>query len=62
MAYCDHGYGRPSGRPRVFVRQAQDKITLRRTFQVRLESNTLRLPGGIPIFVVSPQQFMEHPG
>jgi hypothetical protein len=27
--------------------------TLRRTVQVRLESNSLRLPGGTPIFVVS---------
>jgi hypothetical protein len=48
MAYCDHGYGRPSGRPRVFLRQAQDKLTLRRTVQVRLGFNTLRLPGGTP--------------
>ena len=29
--------------------------TLRRTVQVRLKSNTLRLPGGTPIFTVSPQ-------
>jgi len=28
---CDRGYGRASGRPRVFLRQAQDKLTLRRT-------------------------------
>ena len=35
---------------------------LRRTIQVRLGSNTLRLPGGTPILVVSPQQFMKHPG
>ena len=35
---------------------------LQRTFQVRLGTNTLRLPGGTPIFAVSPQQFMEHPG
>jgi len=41
---------------------AQDKLTLRRTIQVRLGSNTLRLPGGTPIFMVSPQQFMKHPG
>ena len=26
---------------------------LRRTIQVRLETNTLRLPGGTPIFVIS---------
>ena len=35
---------------------------LRRTVQVRLGSNTLRLPGGTPIFAVSPQQFMKYPG
>jgi hypothetical protein len=36
--------------------------TLRRTIQVRLGTNTLRLPGGTPIFMVSRQQFMKHPG
>ena len=36
--------------------------TLRRTVQVRLGSNTLRLPGGTPIFTVSRLQFMKHPG
>mgnify|MGYP001817688168 CR=1 FL=1 len=36
--------------------------TLRRTVQVRLESNTLRFPGGTSIFTVSRQQFMKHPG
>jgi hypothetical protein len=66
-----------AGRPRVFLRQAQDKLTLRRTVQVRLGSNTLRLRGGTPasperagsrwragtsIFTVSRQQFMKHPG
>ena len=35
---------------------------LRRTVQVRLGANTLRLPGGTPIFMVSRQQFMEYPG
>ncbi|MEE8316608.1 MAG: hypothetical protein V3R70_08675 [Syntrophobacteria bacterium] len=35
---------------------------LRRTAQVRLRTNTLRLPGGTPIFVVSRQQFMKYPG
>ncbi len=35
---------------------------LRRTVQVRLGSNTLRLPGDTPIFVVSRQQFMKYPG
>jgi hypothetical protein len=32
---------------------------LRRTIQVRLGTNTLRLPGGTTIFVVSRQQFMK---
>ncbi len=35
---------------------------LRRTIQVRLGTNTLRLPGGTPIFVVSRQQIMKYPG
>jgi hypothetical protein len=35
---------------------------LRRTVQVRLGTNTLRLPSGTPIFVVSRQQFMNDPG
>ncbi|MEE9528396.1 MAG: hypothetical protein V3W07_12080 [Syntrophobacteria bacterium] len=35
---------------------------LRRTIQVRLGTNTLRLPGGTPILVVSRQQFMKYPG
>ncbi|MEE9121559.1 MAG: hypothetical protein V3U56_09755 [Syntrophobacteria bacterium] len=34
---------------------------LRRTVQVRLGANTLWLPGGTPIFVVSRQQFMKYP-
>ncbi|MDH3554430.1 MAG: hypothetical protein OEU80_05985 [Deltaproteobacteria bacterium] len=34
---------------------------LRRIVQIRLGTNTLWLPGGTPIFVVSRQQFMEHP-
>jgi len=36
--------------------------TLRRTVEVRLGTNTLRLPGVTPIFVVSRQQFMKYPG
>ena len=36
--------------------------SLRPTVQVRLGTNTLRLPGGTPIFVVSRQQFMKYPG
>ncbi|MEJ2234011.1 MAG: hypothetical protein P8X67_08795 [Syntrophobacterales bacterium] len=35
---------------------------LRRTVQVRLGTNTLRLPGGTPILVVSRQKFMKYPG
>ena len=36
---------------------------LRRTVQqVRLGTNTLWLPGGTPIFVVSRQQFIKYPG
>jgi hypothetical protein len=35
---------------------------LRRTVQVRLGANTLRLPGGTPILVVSRQLFMKYPG
>ena len=36
--------------------------SLRRTVKVRLGTNTLRLPGGTPIFAVSRQQFMKYPG
>ena len=50
------------GRPQVFLRQAQDRLPLRRTVQVRLGSNPLRLPGGTDLSTVSPQQFMKHPG
>ena len=35
---------------------------LRRTAQVRLGTNTLRLLGGTAIFAVSPQRFMKYPG
>jgi len=35
-----------TGRPRVFLRQAQNKLALRRTFQVRHGIKSLRLPGG----------------
>ena len=37
-------------------------LPLRRTIQVRLGTNALRLPGGTPIFAVSRQQFMKYPG
>jgi hypothetical protein len=33
---------------------------LRRTVQVRLGTNTPRLPSGKPILMVSRQQFMKH--
>jgi|GEM_PF-1350042 len=36
MTCCDHRYGRPSWSPQVFLRQAQDRLPLRRTVQVRL--------------------------
>ncbi|MGB6280090.1 MAG: hypothetical protein WBG91_07740 [Syntrophobacteria bacterium] len=36
--------------------------TLRRTVQVRLGSNPLRLPGGTPFSTVSPRQFVKYPG
>ena len=36
--------------------------SLQRTVEVRLGTNTLRLPGGTPIFAVSRQQFMKYPG
>ncbi|MGB6927911.1 MAG: hypothetical protein WBH05_01720 [Syntrophobacteria bacterium] len=53
-------------RPRVFLRQAQDRLTLRRTVQVRLGTNPAvprdELPGGTSIFMVSGQQFMNYPG
>ncbi|MDH3773794.1 MAG: hypothetical protein OEU80_01320 [Deltaproteobacteria bacterium] len=35
---------------------------LRRTVQVRLGSNPLRLSGCTPIFTVSRHQFVKHPG
>ena len=35
---------------------------LRRTVQVRLGTNTLRLSGGTPIFMVSRRHFMKYPG
>ena len=36
-------------RPRVFLRQAQDKLTLRRTVQVRLGSNPAVARDGFPV-------------
>jgi len=34
---------------------------LRRTVQVRLGSEVLRLPGGTPIFTISRRRFMKYP-
>jgi hypothetical protein len=61
-ASCDRGCGRPSGRPRAFLRMAQDKLTLRRTVQVRLGCESLRVPGGTTIFTVSPRRYMNNEG
>jgi len=36
--------------------------TLRRTVQVRLGSNPLRLPGGTSFSAVSRHQFVKYPG
>ncbi|MGD9208978.1 MAG: hypothetical protein PVH39_10865, partial [Syntrophobacterales bacterium] len=36
--------------------------TLRRTVQVRLGSNPLRLPGGTHFSAVSRRQFVKYPG
>ena len=36
--------------------------TLRRTVQVRVESNPLRFPGGTPVFTVSRHRFVKYPG
>ncbi|MDH3774510.1 MAG: hypothetical protein OET42_09290 [Deltaproteobacteria bacterium] len=33
---------------------------LRRTIQVRLGSESLRLPGGTPIFTISQHRFVKH--
>ena len=59
---CDRGYGRPSARPRVFLRQAQDKLTLRRTEQVRLRSEPLWLPGGTTISTISRRRLVHNAG
>jgi hypothetical protein len=41
---------------------AQDKLTLRRTVQVGLGSNPLRLPGGTLFSTLSRRQFVKYPG
>ena len=41
---------------------ALGSLLLRGTVQIRFGTKTLRLPGGTPIFAVSRQQFMKHPG
>ena len=54
MAYCDHGYGRPSGRPRVFLRRrsGQAHPATYRSGTPRNQSRGAagRLPGGTPIY------------
>ena len=63
MTCCDHRYGRPSWSPQVFLRQAQDRLPLRRTVKVRLGTNTLRLPGGTPIlFALAPLRSVPQAG
>ncbi|MGB6378286.1 MAG: hypothetical protein WBG24_16355 [Syntrophobacteria bacterium] len=46
----------------MFLRRAQDRRTLRRTVQVRLGSNPLRLPDGTPTSTVSRHEFVKYPG
>ncbi|MDH3555274.1 MAG: hypothetical protein OEU80_10645 [Deltaproteobacteria bacterium] len=46
----------------MFLRQAQDRLPLRRTVQVRLGTNTLWLPGGISFSTVSRRKFAKYPG
>jgi hypothetical protein len=41
---------------------AQDRLPPRRTVQVRLGSNPLRLPGGTPFSTASRQQFVKYQG
>ncbi|MEE9526338.1 MAG: hypothetical protein V3W07_01620 [Syntrophobacteria bacterium] len=57
MTYCDHGYGRPSGRPR-----GSNPATYRLgTPGIQSRGTAGRLPGCTPISMVSPQQFMKYP-
>ncbi|MCG6919027.1 MAG: hypothetical protein LJE89_15950 [Deltaproteobacteria bacterium] len=65
MTCSDHGYGHPSLRAVGSTSRKPGVLgcrLLRRTVEVRLGTNTLRLPGGTTIFVVSRQQFMKYPG
>jgi hypothetical protein len=55
---CDRGYGRPSGRPQVSGPATYHSGTPR----IQSRGTAGRLPGGTPIFTVSRQQFMKHPG
>jgi hypothetical protein len=52
--YCDRRYGGFSGRPRVFLRHAQDKLTLRRIDNVRLRSSPALPRDGCPVVRPSP--------
>jgi len=66
---CDHGYDCPPARPRMFLRQAQDRLPLRRTVQVRLGpipryrgTVARHATRGTSFSTVSRLQFMKHPG
>ncbi|MDH3557892.1 MAG: hypothetical protein OEV18_02875 [Deltaproteobacteria bacterium] len=48
-------------RPRVFLRLRSGQAAPA-TYRSGTETNTLRLPGGTPLFVVSRQQFMKYAG
>jgi len=51
-----------AGRPRVFLRQAQDELTLRRTEKVRLRSEPLWLPGCRTIATISRRRLVHNAG
>jgi hypothetical protein len=55
-----------AGRPRVFLRQAQDKLTLRRTEEVRLWSESRGvagwLPGGTVLSAISLRRLVHNAG
>jgi hypothetical protein len=68
---CDRGYGRPSGRPRVLLRQAQDKLTLRRTVKYASSPSPCGCPArdasacaarGTTIFTISRRRPVHNAG